>query len=484
MPITEFKIEKEKMYKPALPALSEYERIVIKQFANHFVVDDERFGEIMTEGQMHIFAEIVFRNHKRVQIICPTQYGKSLTVALACLIVTCVQKRMVSVVAPSSDKAKIIMRYYIEHLGDNEMFEKQLDKDTRLERLRQEGSKDRIILRNGGGIFVVSAEQKNYKKSFASAMGLGAEIVIMDEACLIQDQTEATIFRMIVGKKKESFYCKIGNPWFSTYPYSHFLESWNGRKYFDIYIDYKVALAEGRLRLEDVEEARTKPFFGVLFECEFPSENEIDQNGFRQLIYKQYIRTGITKEALKEVLNKERGLGKYTLKLGCDIGGGGDLNVYVLRFGPFAIVAGSNKSNNTMVNVSEIERLKEEWGFEWVDVSIDDIGIGRGVSDRLKEKGYRVNAVDVGARSRFKDTFFNLKAELYWAVADWIRRENTRLEQDEHWVQFLWIRYTTTSERTAKIESKADLVARSGKSPDFAEALMLTFYEKPFIGII
>ena len=472
------------MWKPPLPELTERERVIAKQLANLFIVEEKRFGEIITEGQLVIFGSIIFRKQNRVQIICQTQYGKSLVVALACIILTAIEGRLVSVVAPSNDKAKIIMRYYIEHLSDNYLFEGQLEKDTRLERLKQEGSKERIILRNGGGIFVVSAEQKNYKKSFASAMGLGAEIVIVDEACLIQDQTEATIFRMIIGKSKESFYCKIGNPWFSTYPYAHFMESWNSGKYHCIFIDYKQAMKEGRVREEDIEEARKKPFFGVLYECEFPSENEIDQNGFRQLIYKQYIRTGITKEALKEVLNKERGLGKYTLKLGCDIGGGGDLNVYVLRFGPFAIVAGSNKSNNTMVNVSEIERLKEEWGFEWVDVSIDDIGIGRGVSDRLKEKGYRVNAVDVGARSRFKDTFFNLKAELYWAVADWIRRENTRLEEDEHWVQLLWIRYTTTSERTAKIESKADLVARSGKSPDFAEAIMLTFYEKPFIGII
>lgn len=460
------------------------ERITARQLANLFIVEGKRFGEIITEGQLVIFGSIIFRKKNRVQIICQTQYGKSLVVALACIVLTAIEGRLVSVVAPSNDKAKIIMRYYIEHLADNYMFEGQLEKDTRLERLKQEGSKERIILRNGGGIFVVSAEQKNYKKSFASAMGLGAEIVIVDEACLIQDQTEATIFRMIIGKSRESFYCKIGNPWFSTYPYAHFMESWNSGKYHCIFIDYKQAIKEGRVREEDIDEARKKPFFGVLYECEFPSENEIDSNGFRQLIYKQYVRTGITKEALKEVLKKERALGKYRLKLGADIGGGGDLNVYILRFGPFAVVAGFNKSNNTMVNVSEIERLKEEWGFEWVDVSIDDIGIGRGVSDRLKEKGYPVNAVDVGAKSRFKDTFFNLKAELYWAVADWIRKENTRLEQDEHWVQLLWIRYTTTSERTAKIESKADLVARSGKSPDFAEALMLTFYEKPFIGII
>ena len=404
--------------------------------------------------------------------------------ALACIILTCIEGRLCSVVAPSNDKAKIIMRYYIEHLADNYMFEGQLEKDTRLERLKQEGSKERIILRNGGGIFVVSAEQRNYKKSFASAMGLGAEIVIVDEACLIQDQTEATIFRMIIGKSEESFYCKIGNPWFSTFPYSHFMESWNNGRYHCIFIDYKQAIKEGRVREEDIEEARKKPFFGVLYECEPPTENEIDSNGFRQLIYKQYIRYGITKEGLKDVLKKEKALGKHKLKLGCDIGGGGDYNVYVLRFGQFAVLAGANKSNNTMVNVSEIERLKEEWGFEWADVSIDDIGIGRGVSDRMKEKGYNVNAVDVGSRSRFKDTFFNLKAELYWSLADWIRRENTRLEQNENWVQLLWIRYTTTSERTAKIESKADLVSRSGKSPDYAEALMLTFYEKPFIGII
>jgi hypothetical protein len=35
-----------------------------------------------------------------------------------------------------------------------------------------------------------------------------------------------------------------------------------------------------------------------------------------------------------------------------------------------------------------------------------------------------------------------------------------------------------------KIEPKEDLKKRSGKSPDFAEALMLTFYERTIIGFI
>ena len=102
--------------KPPLPEMTEYERIVIKQLANHFVVDGERFGEIITEGQMHIFGSIIFRHYKRVQIICPTQYGKSLTVALACIILSAIEGRKVAIVAPSGEKAKIIMRYFADFL--------------------------------------------------------------------------------------------------------------------------------------------------------------------------------------------------------------------------------------------------------------------------------------------------------------------------------------------------------------------------------
>ena len=35
-----------------------------------------------------------------------------------------------------------------------------------------------------------------------------------------------------------------------------------------------------------------------------------------------------------------------------------------------------------------------------------------------------------------------------------------------------------------KIEPKIDLKKSTGKSPDFAEAIMLTFYEPPFVGVI
>jgi len=106
-----------------------------------------------------------------LQIESSTQYGKSLTVALACVFIACVQNELVAVVAPNAEKAKIIMRYFIEHLGDSVLFYSQLEVGTRLERLKKEESKERIMLREGGGIYVLSTNERNVLKSFESAMG-------------------------------------------------------------------------------------------------------------------------------------------------------------------------------------------------------------------------------------------------------------------------------------------------------------------------
>ena len=102
----------------------------------HLFKIDGRFAyEVATSGQLDIFAELVFQDNNRLEIITPTQYGKSLFIALASVIVSCIQGKKIAVVAPKTDKAKIIMRYYINHLGDDIMFYSKLEKDTKLDRL-------------------------------------------------------------------------------------------------------------------------------------------------------------------------------------------------------------------------------------------------------------------------------------------------------------------------------------------------------------
>jgi hypothetical protein len=407
-----------------------------------------------------------------LEIICSTQYGKSLVVALACLIITCFQNEVVAVIAPTNDKAKIIMRYFIEHLGDNRLFSEELDYETKLERLRQEDSKQRIILRNGGGIFVLSAQQKSLGKSIESAMGQGAKIVIMDEACLINDQTEATIFRMIAGKGADAFYCKIGNPFYNQAPNTHFYESWHNPNYARIFIDHRQAIKENRYSQEFIDEAHGKPLFDILFACEFPPEDAYDADGYLKLILNDQICF-----VSRDKFDQSEG----DIMLGCDIGGGGDKSVFVGRKGRVACCLGILQTKDTMVNVKKIEELVKEYGIKWDNVFIDDIGIGRGVSDRLKEIYWCVG-VSVGTPARDKNTFFNLKAELTWKAKLWVEGGGVFVKEDG-FNQLTWIKYKqATGDKAIQIEPKERLKARTHKSPDYADAFILTFYEQAFVG--
>lgn len=454
-----------------------------------FKVDGDTGDKKITEGQLRIFGALILREYNRVQIICSTQYGKSLWVALAAIILTCVFKKVVVIVAPSASKAKIIMRYYVEHLGDSPLFYTKLEKQSRLERLRQEENKERIMLNNGGGIFVVSTDQRNSKKSIEAAMGQGAEIVITDEGCLITDNTEATIFRMIAGKGQDACYVKIGNPFYSAPPNSHFLRTWlQVGVYHRIFIDYKQAMAEGRYNEDFIDEARGKPLFDVLFECLFPDLSVMDADGYRLLVLPEQIKFGVTPEIIKAAMEKElkeKGVLTPKPKLGGDIGGGGDFNVFVLRWRNMASVVGMNRSNDTMTNVSAVQEYMKTYGVLAEDVNIDDIGVGRGVCDRLKELGIGVNAVSVGAPAVFSpELFSNLKAELCWEARKWVMDPESRLDKRDQWVQLTWLKYKEISDKRIQMEDKQRLKARAGASPDFAEAFYLTFAQQPYIGFI
>ena len=140
-----------------------------------------------------------------------------------------------------------------------------------------------------------------------------------------------------------------------------------------------------------------------------------------------------------------------------------------------------------MSNVTEVVRLFDECittNFNGstkdiikllkpIDVFIDDIGIGRGVTDRLIELGYQVNAVNVGMTAT-EPEFKNSKAEYYWNAIQWIK-QGGKLVASEKWVQLSWIKYKISSDKVLQIEPKDELKKRTGKSPDHAESFMLTF---------
>lgn len=471
--------------KQVLDKLTEEELTYVNGILAFYRIGGIPADEALSYGQKIIFFSIVSKNFNRVEIVSCTQYGKSLVVALACLYLSCVLGELVAVIAPNQEKAKIIMRYFIDHLGDHYIFKRRLEKNTKLERLKQEETHNRIILNNAGGIFVVSAQEKNSIKSFESAMGLGAKNTILDEACLISDRTEATIFRMIAGQGEDAFYCKIGNPFYSEAPYSHFKHSWDDSKYTKVFIDYEQALKEGRYTQDYIDEAVNKPLWDVLGRCIFPDEDIIDKDGWRKLILNSII------EKKYKVLPLEERIGEP--KLGIDVGAGGDLTTFVLRWDNYTKVETVSTTSDTMLNIPIVEDIVAKYSLKWYNVSIDDIGIGRGLRDRLREKGYGVNGVGVGEKCKLekdKKIFFNIKAQISWEAKKWLDKEDVFIEPFNYkgvnvWEQITWTRYRENSERTMQIEDKENLKRRhNGKSPDFADGFFLTFYKRFSAGII
>ena len=395
-----------------------------------------------------------------------TRYGKSLTVALAVLTRVATFPEKWAIVAPSEKKARIIMGYIIDHTFDNEYTKRKLEisKDESLEHLRRERSKSRLTFKHSNGtmgeVFILSADSRNKQKAGDALMGFGAAQVVLDESALIDNDIEAKIFRML-GDKTENYYFNIGNP----FNRNHFLEKYRSAKYYKLNIDYHQGILEGRLTEDFIEEARKKPYFSVLYENKFPEADVIDAKGWSYLITdKEY-------ENALRVVENPFGLPK----MGHDVArGGGNFNTWIIRCDNYATVLAKNEDIDLMSTTGTTIRFCKEHKIDWQALSVDDTGVGAGETDRLKEQGYRINSVKLGATARDEQRFINKRAENYWKMMEWINKGG-KLDPKHDWSELLDIKYKTDSSGRIKIMGKDEMRNNGIESPDVADGLMLSF---------
>ena len=293
-----------------------------------------------------LFSTILKRAHPRTNVIAPTQDGKSLTIAAATTLVASTQPERFTILAPSDKKADIIMAYVRDFATQHPIISSQLelDKSDTLDRLKRERSKRHITFKRGGGVQTLTLDARNGKRSIEAAMGFGSKNVIEDEASLIEDPLHATVMRMLGGYNyDESFLLKIGNPFYNN----HFKRTSLDPNYNRIHLDYHDSLRDREAGFHGfdpkfIEEMRGEAFFDVFYDCKFPPEDTIDDQGYRQLLTSAEIQQGPV----------DRSQVKRGAKLGCDIGGGGDPNVFTIRTADFAFVESENRSSDTMTNVT------------------------------------------------------------------------------------------------------------------------------------
>ena len=109
------------------------------------------------------------------------------------------------------------------------------------------------------------------------------------------------------------------------------------------------------------------------------------------------------------------------------------------------------------------------------EIMVDVIGMGGGVVDRLRELGLPVRGINVAESPSMKDTYTNLRAELWFKVRGWLEQRGAKLPRNEQLIAELTsIRYSFVSSCKMKAEGKDDMRKRGLASPDLADAVCLT----------
>lgn len=177
--------------------------------------------------------------------------------------------------------------------------------------------------------------------------------------------------------------------------------------------------------------------------------------------------------------------GQDPVVLGCDVARfGSDETVIAARQGGRVRIVKTYVGRDTMQTVGEVlaaaRRLAEDAAIPpmFMRIVIDDDGVGGGVTDRLRELDEFPVVKFNAAALPFTSDYPNRRSELWFAFAEAL--PDVDLDGDDQLAGDLTApRYSLDSRGRRVVEAKADTKKRLGRSPDRADAVLLTFAAAP-----
>lgn len=168
------------------------------------------------------------------------------------------------------------------------------------------------------------------------------------------------------------------------------------------------------------------------------------------------------------------------LVMGVDPAGAGrDSTVIVVR-DPFkAQVVGKWKGLKSKEVVEKMVRLSSELQIPKENIILDAFGVGGKVMQEVLDARFWVQGANVGDPAVARKRFTNMKAEMLWKMREWIINGGQLVGKDSDWEDMLSLYYTSRGGRLGFMTKKQ--MAQAGmKSPDVAEAIMLTFFRDEY----
>ena len=110
-----------------------------------------------------------------------------------------------------------------------------------------------------------------------------------------------------------------------------------------------------------------------------------------------------------------------------------------------------------------------------IAIKVDDTGVGGGVTDTLKDKGYNVIPVNFGAKASEPDKYPNLISEAWFYMKSIIK--DISLVQDSELLMELSTReWVMDSKGRRGVESKDSYKKKGYRSPDKADSVILAYF--------
>lgn len=307
----------------------------------------------------------------------------------------------------------------------------------------------------GARIYIIGSDHPD------ALRGIYLDGVIIDEYAQIKQGVYGEVVRPALADRKGFAYF-IGTPKGQNQFYELYQKGKTNENYFTCLYRYDET---GILDDDEVEMMRAE-----MTEAEFRQELLCD---FSASATNTVMTIDKVTDAAKRAIT-ERDVAGSPIILGVDVARfGDDRTVIQARQGLWADKQIVYKDMDTMAVASAVVGAMERYNPDMVFVDVG--GIGAGVVDRLRQLGYtNIVEINFGASAINKDRFANLRAEMYFKVADWIT-SGAIPDDSELKSELTIVEYKFTASGKIILVPKDKIKELMGASPDKADALAITF---------
>ena len=174
---------------------------------------------------------------------------------------------------------------------------------------------------------------------------------------------------------------------------------------------------------------------------------------------------------------------RWPLILGVDIGSTGDRSIIVPRRGRVALrkglmrFRGERTTDFARAIVEQIRFWREDEGLN-ANVIAEAVGMGVGVVETVEDMGYAENiwGINPGNTASEAELYSNLRCEMWALGKEWLEGEVSLPNEPELSEDLVTVkRKPSGTNSKLRLESKDEMRRRGVRSPDWADALMLTF---------